>query len=66
MKIIINKHEIELFKGATINDLVLKYSVRSYKMFIKNKLCIYDRFGNKTEPDGPVYDGQIFFLKRVE
>jgi len=66
MKVIINKHEIDLFKGATIKDLVLKYSERSYKMLLKNKLCVFDRFGNKTENDGPVYDGQMFFIKRVD
>jgi len=66
MKVTINKHEIILFKGATINDLVLAYSERSHNMMKLGKLCVYDRFGNVTEPDGPVYEGQIFFLKRRE
>ena len=66
MKVILNKTEITIFKGATLNDLVLMYSKRSYKMLKNNKLCIYDRFGNLTEADGPVYDGQVFFLKRAE
>jgi hypothetical protein len=66
MKVILNNSEITIFKGATINDLVLAYSVRSHKMFTHGKLCVYDRFGNLTEPDGPVYDGQLFYLKRAE
>ena len=66
MKIILNKSEIIMFKGATVSDLVLAYSVRSHKMLTHGKLCVYDRFGNLTEPDGPVYDGQLFFLKRAE
>jgi glycogen synthase len=66
MKVILNNTEITIFKGATLNDLVLHYSKRSYKMLKNNKLCIYDRFGNLTEPDGPVYEGQVFFLKRAE
>jgi hypothetical protein len=66
MKVTLNNTEITVFKGATLNDLVLLYSKRSYKMLLNNKLCIYDRFGNRTEPDGPVYDGQVFFLKRAE
>ena len=66
MKVILNKHEIFIFKGATIGDLVLAYSAKSFKMMLTGKLCVYDRFGNRTELDGPVYEGQMFFLKRVE
>ena len=66
MKITLNKNEITIFKGATIGDLVLAYSERSYKMLKSGKLCVYDRFGNLTETDGPIYEGQIFFLKRAE
>jgi hypothetical protein len=66
MKVILNKSEIIIFKGATISDMVLAYSVRSHKMLKLGKLCVYDRFGNLTEIDGPVYDGQLFFLKRKE
>jgi hypothetical protein len=65
MKVILNKSEIILFKGATIGDLVLAYSERSFKMLKNGKLCVYDRFGNLTESDGPVYEGQIFFLRRT-
>lgn len=66
MKVTLNNKEIIIFKGATISDLVLAYSARSHKMFKHGKLCVYDRFGNLTEADGPVYNGQLFFLKRSE
>jgi hypothetical protein len=66
MKVTINKCEVIIFKGATISDLVLAYSERSYKMLKKGKLCVYDRFGNLTEADGPVYEGQLFYLKRTD
>ncbi|MFZ4546251.1 MAG: hypothetical protein ACOYN4_02385 [Bacteroidales bacterium] len=66
MIVTLNKHEISIFKGATISDLVLAYSERSHKMFLAGKLCVFDRFGNQTEPDGPVYNGQLFYLKRAE
>ncbi len=66
MKVTLNKNEVVIFKGATVGDMVLAYSERSYKMLKNNKLCVYDRFGNLTEMDGPIYDGQVFFLKRVE
>jgi hypothetical protein len=66
MKVTLNKNIITIFKGATISDMVLAYSERSFKMLKNGKLCVYDRFGNLTEPDGPVYEGQLFFLKRAE
>jgi hypothetical protein len=66
MKVYLNKTEISIFKGARISELVLAYSQRSYKMLKSGKLCVYDRFGNLTETDGPVYEGQVFFLKRAE
>jgi len=66
MKVILNNSEIIIFKGATISEMVLAYSMRSHKMLISGKLCVYDRFGNLTEIDGPVYEGQMFFLKRKE
>jgi hypothetical protein len=66
MKVILNNNSITIFKGATISDMVLAYSERSFKMLKNGKLCVYDRFGNLTEPDGPVYEGQCFFLKRAE
>jgi hypothetical protein len=66
MKVTLNKKEIAIFKGATVGDLVLAYSERSFKMLRNGKLCVYDRFGNYTEADGPVYEGQVFFIKRAE
>lgn len=66
MKVTLNNSEITIFKGATISEMVLAYSLRSHKMLQNGKLCVYDRFGNLTEPDGPVYDGQLFYLKRAE
>ena len=66
MKVTLNKSEIIIFKGATISEMVLAYSARSYKMLKSGKLCVFDRFGNLTEPDGPVYEGQLFYLKRAE
>lgn len=66
MKVTLNHSEVIIFKGATVGEMVLAYSVRSHKMLISGKLCVYDRFGNLTEIDGPVYNGQLFFLKRAE
>jgi hypothetical protein len=66
MKVTLNNNEIIIFKGATVSEMVLAYSARSHKMLKNGKLCVFDRFGNLTEPDGPVYEGQLFYLKRAE
>jgi hypothetical protein len=66
MTVTLNNNTVMIFKGATVADMVLAYSQRSYKMLKAGKLRVFDRFGNLTEADGPVYNGQVFFLKRVE
>jgi len=63
MKVFINKTEVILFKGATLGDAVLAYSKQSYELLKTGKIVIIDRFGNRTEPDGPVDEGQKFVIK---
>ncbi len=65
MRIFINEKEIVLFRGATLKEAILTYSKVSYKKTESGYLGIYDRFGFLTEPDGPVYEGQHFFLKVI-
>jgi hypothetical protein len=64
MKAILNNREITLFKGARLSDLVLAYSRKGHKMLLSGQLIVCDRFGNQTESDGPVTEGQVFVLKR--
>jgi hypothetical protein len=64
MNIFINNHKITIFNGAAAGDAVLAYSERSYKQVLHGNLVIVDIHGNKTEPDGPVIEGQSFFLKK--
>lgn len=65
MTVFINSEPVEIFSGANLGHVVLKYSSRSYKMVCSGKLTIFDKYGFKTEPDGPVKDGQHFFIKRT-
>jgi hypothetical protein len=66
MKVFINDKEISIFKGACIRDALLAYSPRSLKMTLAGKLSVLDRFGNLTEPDGPLIEGQRITLKRAK
>jgi hypothetical protein len=63
MKVYINEKEISVFTGARIQDAVLAYSPRSHRMVTVGILSVFDRFGNLTEPDGPLIEGQRFTLK---
>ena len=63
MKVYINDKIVTIFKGATVSDAVLTYSKHSYKLLQGGYLSIFDRFGNLTEPDGSVVEGQHFQLK---
>jgi len=63
VNVFLNNKEITIFKGAVIKDIVLAYSKTSYKRLGSRYLSVYDRFGFQTEEDGPVSEGQQFYLK---
>ena len=63
MKVFINKHEVIIFEGAHIGDAVLSYSARSFKKVMDGTLLVVDCFGNPTEPDGKLTEGQTIRLK---
>ena len=64
MKVYIDTHEVIIFEGATVADAVLSYSKVSYKKVIGGKLLVIDCFGNPTEADGLLTDGQVLKLRR--
>jgi hypothetical protein len=63
LKVFINNKEITIFRGATAGEAVLAYSRFSFKKLKTGYLSVYDRFGFKTEPDGPVIEGQRLYLR---
>jgi hypothetical protein len=64
VKVYINKREVTIFEGAHVADAVLRFSLSSYTKFLKGELRIIDSFGNHTEPDGPLTDGQDLRLMK--
>jgi len=62
----INKRELVVFQGARLGDVVRIYSRRSLHMVMNGHYAVFDRFGNLTELDGPVRQGQIFTIKRIK
>jgi hypothetical protein len=65
MKVYINDKEVHIFSGACIRDALLAHSPRSIKLVATGKLSVFDRFGNRTEIDGPLIDGQRLTLKKT-
>jgi len=66
MKVNINSREIEIFRGATVQDAVMAFSERSCRLLKKGEILAFDRFGNPTEPDGELTEGQIITLKKTK
>jgi hypothetical protein len=64
VKVLINKHEVVIFSGATVADAVRAYSRRSSKLLENGKFNVLDQFGNQTETGGELTEGQILFLKK--
>jgi hypothetical protein len=63
MIVYINQQEIVIFAGARIQDAILAYSRDELDRVIKGDVLIFDRFGNLTDPDGAMIEGQHFTLK---
>lgn len=63
MEIYINGRSLSIFKGATLQDAVRAYSFASSKRLLSGYLALYDRFGYRTEPDGPAVEGGHYYLR---
>jgi hypothetical protein len=66
MIVFINNRKVEIFSGATVADAVRIYSGRSSKLLHNKKFRVFDRFGNQTETDGELSEGQKLFLKKTK
>jgi hypothetical protein len=64
VKIVINNREVVIFSGATVADAVRAYSRRSSKLLENGKFRVFDQYGNQTEVDGELTEGQKLFLKK--
>jgi len=63
MTIYINSDKVEVPVGMTIGDAVKSYSHELFQKLTRGQIKVYDRFGNQTEPDGPLKAGQQLVLK---
>ena len=61
MTIRLNDSTLEIFKGATVKDVLLKYSKEEYHAVVKNQKKITDKRKNPVDLDGELSDGQQLF-----
>jgi hypothetical protein len=61
-----NDKEIEIFAGARVQDVVLKFSKQAYQTALSGKTTILDKNNNPVDLEGEVSDGQRLYLSYPE
>ena len=63
MKVFINNTALNIFKGARLSHVILKYSEQIYKQLMNKQIEIADEKGNLMDDDGQVWEGIKLFTK---
>jgi hypothetical protein len=63
MQIKVNGQAIEIFSGARVRDVLLKYSGAELKLVQKNEKKVCDRRGHEVGLDGELSGGEEFIIK---
>ena len=63
MIITINDREIELFDGALVKNVLLKYSPDEHKAVLSGEKKIVDKNGNPVDLDGELSAGAVLNIK---
>lgn len=66
MNVHINDKVIEIFEGARVRDVVLKYSQKEYQSALGGKTIIIDKNDNPVDLDGEVSEGQRLYTLDTE
>lgn len=61
-----NDKEIEIFAGARVQDVVLKFSKQAYQTTLSGQTTIVDKNNNPVDLEGEVSDGQRLHLSYPE
>jgi len=61
MTVLINDNVIEIFAGARVQDVILKYSHEKYRSALCGEIIIIDKNDNPVDLDGEVSDGQRLY-----
>jgi hypothetical protein len=63
MKVFIDNQEIEIFSGARVGDVLMKYSDDDYHQVLAWEKVIVDEQGNRYSLDGEISEGDRFSVE---
>ena len=63
MTVQMNDNKIDIFAGARVRDVLLKYSKESYRAALSETLTVVDKNENAVDLDGEVSDGQRLYTR---
>lgn len=66
MTVQMNDKEIEIFAGARVRDVVLKFSKQAYRTTLSGQTTIVDKNNNPVDLEGEVSDNQRLYLSYPE
>lgn len=61
MNVQLDNEIVEIFAGARVQDVVLKYSQEKYRSALSGAIIIIDKNHNQIDLDGEVSDGQRLY-----
>jgi hypothetical protein len=65
MKIIINTHEIEIFRGAKIESAVRKFDKKILKEIKNGTAEIFDKYGNRLSLSSPLHENSQITISKI-
>lgn len=65
MKIILDDEVVEIFSGARVKDVLLKFSSDALEAVVSKKLQVIDRWGNPVDLEGQLSENQQLHLQNI-
>lgn len=66
MRIKLNDKEMEIFSGARVKDVVMKYSRWTWRQVRTGRKAVFDRYGHEVAPDGELSGGEDLSIRVPE
>lgn len=66
MKVSVNGQEVEVFSGATVSDVLRRFSKKEFKLVEIHEKKVCDHRGNELELDGELRGGEELFVESVQ
>jgi len=57
MKMKVNGQSVEVFSGARVSDVLLKFSKEEFKLVQNSKKSVFDQYGHELDLEGELSEG---------